>query len=72
MLRFIIRRLLGIIPIFLGVIIVSFALMQMAPGGPEAAIQGQQRRLTNEQVDSWLARMEEADEERHRPRGARP
>jgi len=55
-LRFIIRRLLGIIPIFLGVIIVSFALMQMAPGGPEAAIQGQQRRLTPEQVDSWLAR----------------
>ena len=56
MIRFIVRRLLGIIPIFIGVIILSFMLMQAAPGGPEAAILGQQRRLTPEQVDSWLSR----------------
>ncbi len=56
MIRFIIRRLLGLIPILLGVIILSFALMQAAPGGPETAILGQQRRMTPEQVESWLSR----------------
>jgi peptide/nickel transport system permease protein len=54
--RYIIRRLLGLIPLFIGVIIVSFALMQAAPGGPEAAIVGQVRRLTPEQINAWLAR----------------
>ena len=56
MIRFIVRRLLGLIPIFIGVIILSFMLMQAAPGGPENAILGQQRRLTPAQVDDWLAR----------------
>lgn len=56
MVRFIIRRLIGLIPIFLGVIVISFALMQAAPGGPENAILGQQRRMTPEQIDSWLSR----------------
>jgi peptide/nickel transport system permease protein len=54
--RFIIRRLIGLVPIFIGVVIISFALMQAAPGGPETAILGQQRRLTPEQIDSWLNR----------------
>jgi peptide/nickel transport system permease protein len=56
LIRFIIRRLIGLVPLFIGVIIISFALMQAAPGGPEAAIVGQVRRLTPEQINAWLAR----------------
>jgi peptide/nickel transport system permease protein len=56
LIRFIIRRLLGLVPLFIGVIIISFALMQAAPGGPETAILGQQRRLTQAQIDDWLNR----------------
>ncbi len=56
MIRYIIRRILGLIPIFLGVVLISFLLMQMAPGGPAAAILGQQRRLTPAQIQDWLSR----------------
>ena len=56
MIRFIIRRILGLIPILIGVIILSFLLMQLAPGGPEQAIIGQQRRLDPEQIERWLER----------------
>ncbi|HZB79288.1 MAG TPA: ABC transporter permease, partial [Actinomycetota bacterium] len=56
MIKYIIRRLIGLIPIVIGVAVLSFMLMQLAPGGPESAIQGAQRRLTFEQIDAWLAR----------------
>ena len=36
MLRFTIRRLLGAIPLLLGVGVLSFVVMQLAPGGPDA------------------------------------
>ena len=40
--------------------------------GPRGFRVGRELRFRLSEVDSWLARMEEADEERHRPRGARP
>ena len=36
MLRFLVRRLLGAIPLLLGVAVLSFLFMQLAPGGPDA------------------------------------
>lgn len=56
MIKYIIRRILGLIPIIIGVAIFSFLLMQLAPGGPESAIQGAQQRLTPTQINAWLSR----------------
>ena len=36
MIRYIVRRLLGAVPLLLGVSILSFVFMQLAPGGPDA------------------------------------
>ncbi len=55
MTKFIIRRILGLIPLLLGVIIISFFLMKAAPGGPQAQFQGN-KRITQEQIDAWLRR----------------
>ena len=34
--RFLLRRLLGAIPLLFGVAVLSFIFMQLAPGGPDA------------------------------------
>lgn len=55
MTKFIIRRSLGLLPLLVGVVIISFLLMKMAPGGPQAQFQGN-KRITQEQIDAWLKR----------------
>ena len=55
MTKFIIRRTLGLIPLLIGVVIISFLLMKAAPGGPQAQFQGN-KRITQEQIDAWLKR----------------
>lgn len=55
MTKFIIRRSLGLLPLLVGVVIISFMLMKMAPGGPQAQFQGN-KRITQEQIDAWLKR----------------
>ena len=37
---FIVRRLLGAVPLLLGVVIVNFALIQLAPGDPVSTLVG--------------------------------
>ncbi len=53
--RYILRRILQAIPVLFLISVVSFMLMQQAPGGPQAAF-NQNPRITTEQVDAWLAR----------------
>ncbi len=55
MTKFIIRRSLGLLPLLIGVVLISFLLMKMAPGGPQAQFQGN-KRITQEQIDAWLKR----------------
>jgi excisionase family DNA binding protein len=40
--------------------------------GPRGFRVGRELRFRLSEVDSWLNRMEQADKERHRPRGSRP
>lgn len=53
--KYIARRIIGIIPLIFGIILVSFFLMKMAPGGPQAQF-NQNPRVTEEQIDAWLTR----------------
>src|SRR3954447_2986014 len=53
MTKFIIRRALGLIPLLFGIIVISFALMKLAPGGPERQF-NQNPRVTEAQIDEWL------------------
>jgi peptide/nickel transport system permease protein len=53
--KFIVRRLLGLIPLLFAVVVVSFLLMKLAPGGPEAQF-NQNPRVTPEQIEAWLHR----------------
>ena len=55
MTRYIIRHALEAIPVLFIISIVSFVLMQQAPGGPQAAF-NQNPHITPEQVNAWLAR----------------
>ncbi len=55
MTKFIIRRSLGLLPLLLGVVIISFFLMKAAPGGPQAQFQGN-KKISQEQIDAWLKR----------------
>ena len=55
MTKFIIRRAIGLLPLLLGVVIISFLLMKAAPGGPQAQFQGN-KRITQDQIDAWLKR----------------
>ena len=55
MIKFIIRRSLGLLPLLLGVVVISFLLMKAAPGGPQAQFQGN-KRITQEQIQAWLRR----------------
>jgi peptide/nickel transport system permease protein len=51
MTRFLIRRLLGAIPLLLGVAVLSFIFMQLAPGGPEALF-ARNARMTEEALQA--------------------
>ncbi len=51
MLRYTIRRLLGAIPLLLGVAVLSFMFMQLAPGGPDALF-ARNGRMSQEQLDA--------------------
>ena len=51
MLRFVIRRLLGAIPLLLGVSILSFIFMQLAPGGPDVMF-ARNGRMTEQQLEN--------------------
>jgi peptide/nickel transport system permease protein len=55
MVKFIIRRAIGLIPLLLGIVIISFSLMKLAPGGPERQF-NQNPRVTEEQINAWLER----------------
>lgn len=50
MLRFTIRRLLGAVPLLLGVAVLSFLFMQLAPGGPDAMF-ARNARMTPEALE---------------------
>ncbi|MFN8593096.1 MAG: ABC transporter permease [Thermomicrobiales bacterium] len=49
MTRYLIRRLLGAIPLLLGVAVLSFVFMQLAPGGPDA-LYARNARMSEEQL----------------------
>jgi peptide/nickel transport system permease protein len=51
MTRFLVRRLLGAIPLLLGVAILSFIFMQLAPGGPDALF-ARNARMSQEQLNN--------------------
>jgi peptide/nickel transport system permease protein len=53
--KYIIRRVIGLIPLLFGIILVSFFLMKLAPGGPQAQF-NQNPRVTEAQIDQWLKR----------------
>ena len=55
MTKFIIRRVIQALPVIWLITVVSFLLMQQAPGGPQAAF-NQNPHITPEQVTAWLSR----------------
>lgn len=55
MTKYIIRRTIGLLPLLVGIVALSFLLMKQAPGGPQAAFQGN-KRISQEQIDAWLKR----------------
>ena len=55
MISYIIRRAFQAIPVLFLIAVVSFSLMMMAPGGPQAQF-NQNPRITAEQIDRYLAR----------------
>jgi peptide/nickel transport system permease protein len=54
--RFLLRRLLGAIPLLFGVALVSFILMQLAPGGPDATY-ARSPRMTDERLAAIRERL---------------
>ena len=55
MTKYIIRRVIQAIPVVFLITVVSFLLMQSAPGGPQAAF-NRNPHISPEQVTAWLAR----------------
>lgn len=55
MTKYIVRRAIGLLPLLLGIVVLSFALMKLAPGGPQAQFQGN-KKISQEQIDAWLRR----------------
>jgi peptide/nickel transport system permease protein len=53
--RYIIRRLIQAIPVIFLITVFSFALMQLAPGGPQAQF-NQNPRISPAQITAWLQR----------------
>lgn len=54
--RFILRRILGAIPLLFGIAVISFFLMQIAPGGPDATY-ARSPRMTEERLQAIRARL---------------
>lgn len=54
--RYILRRLLGAVPLLFGVAVISFVLMQVAPGGPDATY-ARSPRMTDERLAALRERM---------------
>ncbi len=54
--RFLLRRMLGAIPLLFGVAVISFILMQVAPGGPDATY-ARSPRMTEERLQAIRARL---------------
>jgi peptide/nickel transport system permease protein len=54
--RFLLRRLLGAIPLLFGVAVISFILMQVAPGGPDATY-ARSPRMTDERLQAIRERL---------------
>jgi len=52
MLKFILRRILLMIPVLLGVSLVTFAIVRMIPGDPVQVLLGADRRSTPEQIEN--------------------
>jgi peptide/nickel transport system permease protein len=52
---FLFRRILQAIPVIFVIAVISFMLMQAAPGGPQQAFV-RNPRISEEQIDQWLAR----------------
>jgi peptide/nickel transport system permease protein len=55
MVVYIVRRVLQAIPVLFLISVLSFLLMQMAPGGPQAAF-NRNPHITPQQVNAWLQR----------------
>jgi peptide/nickel transport system permease protein len=55
MLTYVVRRIIQAIPVLFLIAVVSFFLMQQAPGGPQAAF-NQNPHITPQQIDAWLQR----------------
>ena len=51
--KYVIRRLVQAIPVIIGISIVTYAIMLMAPGGPEQRF-AQNPRMTNEQKEKFI------------------
>ncbi len=54
--RYLIRRILGAIPLLFGVALISFILMQLAPGGPDATY-ARSPRMTDERLAAIRERL---------------
>ena len=52
---YLIRRILQAVPVVFLIAVISFSLMQAAPGGPQNAFV-RNPRITAQQIDDWLAR----------------
>jgi len=55
MTKYIVRRAIGLLPLLLGTVLLSFTLMKLAPGGPQTQFQGN-KKISQEQIDTWLKR----------------
>jgi peptide/nickel transport system permease protein len=57
MAAYVARRLLQMIPLLLGISIVLFAVIQAAPGGPEAALLESDRFIDPEVIEAYRERL---------------
>jgi peptide/nickel transport system permease protein len=55
--RYLVRRLLQIVPLLLGISIVVFLVIQAAPGGPEASLLGAGKFVDPEVIESYRRRL---------------
>ncbi len=57
MTRYVVRRLLQMIPLLLGITVLLFAVIQAAPGGPEAALLQQDRFIDPAAIEAYRERL---------------
>jgi ABC-type dipeptide/oligopeptide/nickel transport system permease component len=55
--RYIVRRVIQMIPLFIGISIVIFVVIQAAPGGPEMTLLATGRFVSPEILDAYRARL---------------